>query len=107
EGGRSGCWRRPRLIPGRGRWWGRSRAGHEDYGREREGTRDDGVTKKQSASHDAAPRTLHASRLETDAELVCRAGDRGLLRESSALGRNAPRSADRGGALRSEERRVG
>jgi len=30
----------------------------------------------QSASHDAAPRTLRASGLETDAELACRAGDR-------------------------------
>jgi len=37
------------------------------------------VTLKQSASHDAAPRTLCASRLETDAELACVAGERGFL----------------------------
>src|SRR5437762_6303649 len=79
NGGRSGCRRRLRLITGRGRRWGRSGAGHEDHGRECEGTRDDGVTMKQSASHDAAPRMLRASRLESDAELACRAGDRDRL----------------------------
>jgi len=33
----------------------------------------------QSASHDATPRTLRASRLETDAELAWRAGDQCAL----------------------------
>ena len=40
---------------------------------------------KQSASHDAAPRMPCASRLETDAEIACRAGDQGYL-GSRALG---------------------
>jgi hypothetical protein len=53
---------------------------------------------KQSASHDAAPRTLRASRLETDAELACRAGDQGYL-GGRALGNETNRGLQAAGVL--------
>src|SRR5438105_7249588 len=74
-----GWWRRcgGRLRLLAGGWWrgGRRAARDEDDGRECERPQSGGVTMTQSASHDATPRTLRASRLETDAELAWRAGD--------------------------------
>ena len=102
-GGRNGrggrCRGRLRQVTRRSLRLGRSGAGDEDRGGERKRTRDDRVTLKQSAPHHATTRTLRASRLETDADLACRAGDQGFLRRSCASGRNEPRFAVREGAL--------
>ena len=53
---------------------------------------------KQSASHDAAPRMPCASRLETDAEIACRAGDQSYL-GSRALGDETNRGLEAAGVL--------
>jgi len=67
------------LVTRRGSGRRRSGAGEDGHGRECERTNRDDVTMKQSASHDAARRTLRASKLETDAELACWAGDQRYL----------------------------
>jgi hypothetical protein len=56
------------------------------------------VTVKQSASHDAARRTLRASKLETDAEIACRAGDQRYL-GSRALGDETNRGLEAAGVF--------
>jgi len=67
------------LLTGRGGRWGRGGAGDEHNGGERERPRSDNVWMMQSATHDAARRTLRASRLQTDTDLACRAGDQGFF----------------------------
>jgi len=67
------------LVTGRGGRWGRGAAGDEHNGGEGERPRSDDVSMMQSVTHDAAGRMLRASRLEIDADLACRAGDRGLF----------------------------
>ena len=52
---------------------------------------------KQSSSHDALRRTLHASRLDTDGEEACRPGDQGL--GGRALGDESDRGLETAGVL--------
>ena len=59
--------------------------------------RRDGRTTKQPTSHDDVPRTLRASRRETDGEEACRAGNPEL--RGRALGDESHRGLETAGVL--------